>query len=127
MSRRSGRIAVLAALSVGIAFLFPAPSLGDTFRIRMAGAFENYRYEPDFRRIVKNDRIRFKNPDSQPLHTVTAYGGNWRYDKTLSGGEKVVRRFRRRGVFTFRCRFHSEMKSGVCEGMCGEIRVRRRG
>jgi plastocyanin len=115
------------ALAVGATFLFPGSSLGDTFRIRMAGTFGNYRYDPDVRRILRNDQIRFKNPESQTVHTVTAYGGNWSYDKNLSGGESVLRRFRRVGVFKFRCRFHGDLEQGVCTGMCGKVRVRRPG
>ncbi len=92
----------------------------------MAGSYPDFRYEPRVRRIVRNDRIRFKNPDSQPSsHTVTAYGRNWNYDKTLSAGDAVRKRFRRRGVFKFRCRFHSDLEKGVCDGMCGKVRVRR--
>jgi plastocyanin len=118
----------VAALALGATFLFPGSSLGDTFRIRMAGSFPNFRYEPDVRRIHRNDRINFKNPESQfASHTVTAYGGNWQFDVTLSSGENVFRRFRRIGVFKFRCRFHSDLDQGVCTGMCGKVRVRRPG
>ena len=105
--------------------LFPATSIGDTFTIRMAGSFGSFHYQPDERHILKNDRIRFKNPDGQPSHTVTAYGGNWSYNKTLQPGERVIKRFRRRGTFKFRCTFHSSLNNGVCTGMCGKVRVHR--
>jgi plastocyanin len=115
------------ALAVSAALLFPATSRGDTFKVRMVGSFPDFRYKPDVRRIVRNDRIKFKNPEDQRTHTVTAYGGNWFFDKTLSGGEKVFKRFRRRGRFKYRCRFHSKFERGECTGMCGRIRVRRPG
>ena len=127
MSRSRSRAWLIFVLAVGVTLVFSAPSLGETFRIRMAGSFPNFHYQPDKREIHKNDRIRFKNPDAQPSHTVTAYGGNWSFNKTLSSGEATAKRFRRAGLFKFRCRFHSEMENGVCEGMCGKVRVRRGG
>jgi plastocyanin len=128
MARSWTRAALVLALVIGATFLFEATSLGETFRIRMAGSFPNFRYEPDQRRIDRNDRIRFKNPASQAVsHTVTAYGGNWDYNKTLSSGETVTKRFRRTGLFKFRCRFHSTLENGVCKNMCGKVRVTRPG
>jgi plastocyanin len=127
MSRISARSAVALILSLGAMLLFPASSQGETFRVRMAGSYPDFRYDPEVKRIHRRDRINFKNPEDQVTHTVTAYGGNWFYDKTLSGGENAIKRFRRRGRFKFRCRFHSDLKQGECSGMCGRIRVRRPG
>jgi plastocyanin len=127
MSRTSARAGLALILALGPTLLLPASSQGETFKVRMAGSFPDFRYDPDVRRILKRDRINFKNPEDQVTHTVSAYGGNWNFDKTLSGGENVIKRFRRRGLFKYRCRFHAEIKSGECEGMCGRIRVRRPG
>lgn len=126
MSRTLSRAAIVLALAVGATLLFPATSIGDTFKIKMAGNFTNFRYEPNERHIVKRDRIKFKNPASQPSsHTVTAYGGNWDYNKNLSAGERVTRKFRRRGTFKFFCRFHGDVRNGQCTGMCGKVKVHR--
>jgi plastocyanin len=59
-------------------------------------------------------------------HTVTAYGGGWRFDQTISpsGDPTASRRFRRLGRYKFRCTIHSTLSGGVCNGMCGRIRVR---
>ena len=124
--KRTGMTLALA-LALGTMLVLTGTSVADTFRVKMAGSFPNFRYQPDVRHIVKNDRIKFKNPNSQPSHTVTAYGGNWSYDRTLSSGERVFKKFRRAGTFKFRCRFHSQMVDGQCNGMCGKARVHRPG
>jgi plastocyanin len=56
-------------------------------------------------------------------HTVTAYSHNWSKDVTLSSGQTTSRIFRTKGVFKYRCRFHSTLSAGVCSGMCGKIVV----
>ena len=56
-------------------------------------------------------------------HTVTAYGGNWSKDVTISQGQTTGKTFRQTGVFKFRCRIHSTLSDGVCTGMCGRVRV----
>jgi plastocyanin len=56
-------------------------------------------------------------------HTVTAYGGNWSKDVTISRGQTTGRTFKKAGLFKFRCRFHSTLSNGVCSGMCGRVRV----
>jgi plastocyanin len=115
-------------LTVSASLVFTATSLGDTFTIKAAGSLGSFHWDPDVRRIAKNDRIKFKNPSSQSVqHNVKAYGGNWTYDRTLSSGEAVFRKFRRTGLFRFRCRFHSDRKNGEWVGMLGKVRVRNPG
>jgi plastocyanin len=56
-------------------------------------------------------------------HTVTAYGGNWSKDVTLSQGETTRKTFNNAGTYKFRCQFHSTLSNGVCSGMCGKVVV----
>lgn len=57
-------------------------------------------------------------------HSVTAYGGNWRFNHDMLAGQSVHRIFRQAGTFRFRCTFHSTLTNGVCSGMCGKVVVR---
>jgi plastocyanin len=56
-------------------------------------------------------------------HTVTSYSSNWSKNTTLSEGQTTSRTFTSRGVFKFRCRFHSSVSNGACSGMCGSVKV----
>lgn len=71
--------------------------------------------------IARGQVVRWRAVEG--AHTVTAYGGNWSYNVTLSQGEATSRRFRRLGTFRFRCTFHSTLSGGVCSGMCGRVDV----
>lgn len=73
-------------------------------------------------RIVRGDTVKWTNRSFRD-HSVTAWGGNWTMDSLLVVNGSVSRRFRALGRFRFRCRQHSRVASGVCEGMCGVIRV----
>jgi plastocyanin len=116
---------LVVAITAGLV-LTPASSLADTKRFRAAGQVGSFRWEPTVRRIAKRDRIVWKNPTGTS-HTVTAYGGRWSKNTLLSPGEKTAKRFRRAGVYKFRCTIagHSSLQSGQCSGMCGRVRVRR--
>jgi len=56
-------------------------------------------------------------------HTITSYSSNWSKDTVLSNGQTTSRKFGTKGVYKFRCRFHSSVSGGVCSGMCGKVRV----
>jgi plastocyanin len=121
---------LVVAITAGLV-LTPASSLADTKRFRAAGQAGSFRWEPTVRRIAKRDRIVWKNPTGTS-HTVTAYGGRWSKNTLLSPGEKTAKRFRRPGVYKFRCTInagtpaaHSTLQGGQCSGMCGRVRVRR--
>lgn len=73
-------------------------------------------------RIVRGDTVQWTNRSFRD-HSVTAWGGNWTMDSLLVVNGSVSKRFRSIGRFKFRCRQHSRVMSGVCEGMCGVIRV----
>lgn len=120
------RVAAAASIGALLVVLVAPTSLGDTRRFRAAGCTESPRWEPLKRRISKGDRIVWKNPTNCD-HTVTAYSGRWSKSTALAPGEKTAKKFRRRGLYKFRCltRGHSVLEDGVCTGMCGRVRVRR--
>lgn len=120
-------IGAVAAATV----LAPAASIAETKRFRAAGSVGNWQWEPSVRRIVRGDRIVWRNP-TDVTHTVTAYRGRWSKDTRIEPGERTRKRFRRRGVYKFRCTIgdgtplaHSTLEDGDCSGMCGTVRVRR--
>jgi plastocyanin len=121
---------LVVAITAGL-ILVPASSLADTRRFRAAGQPGSFRWDPTIRRIDRRDRIVWTNPTGTS-HTVTAYGRRWNKNTLLSPGEKTAKRFRRAGVYKFRCTInagtpaaHSTLQNGQCSGMCGKVRVRR--
>ncbi len=72
--------------------------------------------------ISTGDTIKWKAVVG--THSVTAYGGNWRFNHDMLAGQSVHRIFRQAGTFRFRCTFHSTLTNGVCSGMCGKVVVR---
>ncbi|HET7482611.1 MAG TPA: plastocyanin/azurin family copper-binding protein [Actinomycetota bacterium] len=122
MLRRGSIVVVLAILVVTL--VSPA-SPADTFKIKAAGTPGTFHWEPAARTVAKGDRIAWKNPTSVG-HTVTAYTNNsksWSIDADLAPGGTVKKVFKRRGIYLFRCRIHSTLTDGNCQGMCGEIHV----
>ncbi len=112
------RLLVMTMVSIALV-AFAAPSVADTFRIR---ATSERTWNPSFRHIHQGDRIVWKNPTSI-RHSVTAYSGRWSKDTMLSPGERTSFQFRRSGTYEYRCRRHSRLVDGECNGMCGEIHV----
>jgi predicted lipoprotein with Yx(FWY)xxD motif len=78
-------------------------------------------WSPKVTRIARGTTIRWKAVSNS--HTVTAYGGHWLFNRSLPHDSSVQRRFTARGVFLFRCRIHSQLVNGDCQGMCGKIVV----
>jgi plastocyanin len=72
--------------------------------------------------ISTGDTIKWKAVVG--THSVTAYGGNWRFNHDMLAGQSVHRIFRQTGTFRFRCAFHSTLTNGQCSGMCGKVVVR---
>jgi len=72
--------------------------------------------------IGKGDKVVWKNPDSE-THDLNAYGGGWRLSEELSPGERVKKRFKKKGTFRYRCVVHSGIVGGACDGMCGFVHV----
>ena len=122
--RRFARLTLALLLALGSLTAFPLASSGATYAVK---AVKNdngkWRWNPDFRHIVKGNRIVWKNPSGK-RHTVTAYGGGWSKDVTLSSGEQTAKRFKKAGSFSYRCKKHSSLAAdGSCNGMCGQIHV----
>jgi plastocyanin len=117
ISKRSGWkvIITLAVMMVVI----PTMAFAATYVVRA----RPHSWDPAVRRIPKGNRISWRNPTAR-RHDVRAYGGNWTYRVVLQPGERASRRFGRRGVYKYRCTFHSALSGGTCSGMCGVIRVR---
>jgi plastocyanin len=79
------------------------------------------RWRPRRVRIDRGERVVWRAVDGD--HNVIAYGGNWTFSRDLPEGERVRRRFSERGRFRFYCSIHGSVIGGVCDGMCGRIRV----
>lgn len=73
--------------------------------------------------VVRGTRVVWRATTGN--HNVTAYGGNWTFSRAISasGDPTAVKRFRTAGRFRFRCTIHSTIPGGVCNGMCGRVRV----
>ena len=78
-------------------------------------------WSPRVIRIASGTSIRWKAVSNS--HTVTAYGGHWTFNRSLPQGSSTQRRFKTQGTFLFRCRIHSQLVNGVCQGMCGKVVV----
>ncbi len=132
MTRSTTRRAILVGIVVVVTVLSGAPSWSGTSRISAAGSPGAWTWEPSVRRIARGDRIVWRNPTGA-THRVTAYGGKWSKDAPIYPGETTRKRFRRRGLYKFRCTVgegspaaHSTLNAdGICSGMCGRVRVRR--
>lgn len=109
--------AALALAAVPLA-LVPSVSLGETSRIK---ATDSREWSPDFKHIRPGDKMVWRNPTSR-THTVTAYGG-WSKSNRLQPGERTSKVFRSEGVYKFRCKIHSSLSNGDCNGMCGVVHV----
>jgi plastocyanin len=117
--RRAG---IFLALSCLLLVGTIAPAIGASKTVR---ATEDDRWDPKTQEIFKNDKIIWRNPTDDE-HNVKSWGGNWDYRSgELETGEFAEKRFRNRGTFRYRCTYHSFVDDGVCNGMCGKIRVLR--
>ena len=111
----------MAAAAAAAAMVFvTGAALAASYTVKAGGG----EWNPSFKKIEKGDRIVWKNPTGKK-HTVTAYRGDWNKNTTLKPGEQTSKRFRKRGVYKYRCVPHSAMVEGKCKGMCGTIKVVR--
>ena len=117
---RFRRIAV-SLFAVGALVALASPTPADTFRVRATDART---WKPATKHISKGDRIRWKNPTNL-THTVTAYGGGWSKNSSISPGERTSFRFNNKGRYTYRCMTagHSSLNGSECSGMCGVVHV----
>ncbi|HXJ65128.1 MAG TPA: plastocyanin/azurin family copper-binding protein [Actinomycetota bacterium] len=82
-----------------------------------------FTWSPSNATVAKGARVTWKAVSCGP-HTVTSYSANWSKNTTISTGTSTSRVFQRKGVFKYRCTFHSSLSGGVCSGMCGKVTVR---
>lgn len=125
------RAILVVALAVGYVAGTPAPSAPATFTIKAAGEPGSWRWDPNFVKFKKGNRVVWKNP-TNITHVVKAYKGPWSKDTSIPPGEQTSKRFRKAGRYKFRCTVgsgtaaaHSSLQDGQCSGMCGTIRVTR--
>lgn len=111
-------------VAFGAVFAFAAPSMGDTLRVRAVGEPGTFRWMPAERHASKGDRVVWRNP-TDATHIVRAYSNNWDKNATVESGQTTSKRFRRKGVYLYRCTRpgHSTLANGECTGMCGKIHV----
>jgi plastocyanin len=112
----------VTVVALGAALGFAAPSLGDTTRIKAIKEGDKYLWNKDFVGISKGDRVIWKNPTGVK-HTVTFYKGPASSDTTIGEGERTSKKFRKRGAYYYRCKLHSSLNDGECNGMCGHVHV----
>lgn len=116
------RLALASLVAFGL-IAVPEISIGAPTRIR---ATANDTWNPDFAHRSPGSRVVWVNPERlNRTHDVTAYGGNWSKSVVLEPGERTGKRFRRVGVYKYRCRVHSHLADGQCQGMCGVVHVMR--
>jgi plastocyanin len=116
-SRSIKRVA-LALSAVAMLILVPATSAQALVRV---SATASHTFEPRRVHVTRGTRVVWKSLSG--THTVTAYSSNWSKNTTINTGQTTSFRFRRRGVFLYRCLIHSTLVNGVCSGMCGRVRV----
>lgn len=115
------RLTIIAAAIVVMMAVFNVGSVGAASPIRAVGGASGFHWAPGSVRVAAGTRVVWKAVTGS--HTVTAYGGRWKKNTTISSGGTTSFTFRGRGVFHFRCRFHSVLVNGVCRGMCGKVVV----
>jgi plastocyanin len=74
---------------------------------------KNYSFGPKTVTISKGDKVVWRNVAGS--HTVTFNNGS--YDKSISGDDRVSRKFNRTGTFRYYCRPHKGL------GMKGKVVV----
>lgn len=103
--------------------LLPLPAGADTARFKAFGDPGSFHWHPEARRIEPGDKIVWANATGT-RHTVTAYKGKWDKDASIEPEGKTAAKFPRAGTYRFRCTLHSTLTDGVCDGMCGTVKVR---
>ena len=109
------------ALLVAVVSLSLAVPAGGAVVIKATFANGSNVFKPRRVEVPTGTRVVWKGVVG--THTVTAYGGNWSKNVTISAGETTARRFTSGGVYKFYCDIHGDVVGGVCSGMCGKVVV----
>ena len=101
--------------------MVPGLSFGVTTRVK---ARDNNTWGPAHKYIGRGDRVKWTNP-SPRRHTIKSYnaGTDWGFSKRLPRRQARFKRFTRRGTYLYRCKIHSTLNNGDCDGMCGIVHV----
>lgn len=123
-SRICASLGLAAFLVVGVVATPGAEAVGRHEQARATKTVKGIvtHWSPTTVAISTGDAIKWKSVVG--THSVTAYGGNWRFNHDMLAGQSVHRIFRQTGTFRFRCTFHSTLTNGQCSGMCGKVVVR---
>jgi plastocyanin len=112
------RIAIMVAIGLSLAL---APGVTQAGRAKVK-ATDDRTWSPDFKHVIPGTKVIWKNV-SNLNHTMTAYGGNWSKNVPLAPDAKTSKKFRKEGVFRYRCSIHSTLAGDDCTGMCAVIHV----
>ena len=123
-SRPSRTLSLMVAVMLALGLLVAMAGTGLAARQRVRAGHNSWR--PDHLFITRADTVVWRNPDDR-RHNVVAYGGGWRFNRTLDPGESARRVFdevpANGDPFLYRCTLHSTIDDGLCHGMCGLIHV----
>ncbi len=115
----------VGVVGVGAVLLLAAPATSFANHV-VVKATARDTWNESYNHVVPGSRVVWKNPVRlNANHDVTAYGRNWDKRVILSPGESTAKRFRNTGTYKYRCRIHSQLNDGQCDGMCGVIHVDR--
>ncbi len=117
MPRKGLSVALIAAILVAV---LATSVLAGRAVIRGGGGT----WSPSRVTVDRGSRVVWRATNGN--HTVTAYGGGWTFDRSISatGDPTASRVFRSVGRFKFYCQIHGDVSpGGVCSGMCGRVRV----
>ena len=96
------RVLVSLAATALVLGLAAGQALGGNKTVRA----DNFDFEAKRVTIQAGDKVTWKNVEGR--HTVTLRNGS--FDKTISGNERVSKKFKREGTFRYYCRFHLAQK-----------------
>ena len=117
---RGFRSGVLTLGLIVVIILAVSPTTAS--EIRTVRATSTNTWVPTRLDIATGDIVRWRNPSSR-THNLKATSKNWTLRRVLDPGESVRRTFGNKGTYKYRCLLHSGIVGGVCQGMCGSVRV----
>lgn len=104
--RKVSILATTTVLALGLA-------VGSASGERETVKAKNYEFDSKTVTVQKGDKVTWKS--TQGKHSVTLNNGT--FNKVISNGETVSRKFKHRGTFRYYCRFHKSF------GMRGKVIV----
>ncbi|CAN5547647.1 hypothetical protein BH20ACT23_BH20ACT23_22460 [soil metagenome] len=126
MTTKMARLLLATVLAAGSVLMFAGPA---SARVVIKARTDSS-WGPDHPFAKIGEKVIWKNPTSN-LHDVKSYnqGKTWRLPRKqlqTNNRNQVVRRFKKRGNYYFRCTIHSFRDGdGKWEGMIGIVHARR--